>query len=127
MRLFFGYIWFRISKVYRKEDKVGVAGSSFLAFAQALLIAEITISLIRHLFGPDSVRLYAKQFGYLTIALMLILIFVNHNLYQTRYDFYHSRWQLETNIESFLKGLFVILFLLLPIVIAILNVDLIMK
>lgn len=125
--MIFGYIWFRISKVYRKEDKDGFTGSSFLAFAQALLIAEASISMINHLFGLDSVRLYSRQLGYSAIALMLILIIVNHKLYQTLYDFYHRRWELETKIESFLKGLFVIIFLLLPILIAILNVDLIMK
>ena len=127
MKRLFGYVWFRISKVYRRDDKIGITGSGFLAFAQALLLVEVAIPILRFFYGPDSVQLMARELSYITIGIMLLLAVVNHGLYSQKYDFYYARWQQETKVESAIKGILVLMFLLLPIFIAIINIDIDVK
>ena len=58
---------------------------------------------------------------------MLLFAVVNHGLYSQKYDFYYARWQQETKVESAIKGILVLMFLLLPIFIAIINIDIDVK
>jgi hypothetical protein len=117
MNFFFGYIWFRISKVYRKEDKIGITGSGFLAFSQSIILDKISFYLIEYFGGKECVLSYAKKLTYVSVPLILLMIFVNHRLYSARYDHFDGLYKSESRLKSMTKGALVILFLLIPLII----------
>jgi hypothetical protein len=116
MNFFFGYIWFRISKVYRKEDKIGITGSGFLAFVQSVVIMFIVMSIIKSTIGQDYLSLHGRELGYACVVVILVMIAVNHKLYSSRYDFFDELYKMESKAKSIIKGFLVILFLLAPII-----------
>ena len=117
MNFFFEYIWFRISKVYRKEDTDGITGSGFLALSQAIFIGDLNY-VIMYWFGFESfIKNHSSQFAIAEMGLMLGLIVINHVRYRKRYNEYSEFYKMEPRTRSVIKGFFVVLFLVTPFII----------
>ena len=117
MNFFFEYIWYRVSRVYRKEDKIGITGSGFLAFAQSLAIMILIMRLLKGTLEQDFVSANAKELGYASLLLIFLMIFVNHTLYSKKYDFFDQIYKAESKAKSILKGILVIFSLMFPFII----------
>lgn len=115
MNFLFGYIWFRISKVYRKEDKIGITGSGFLGFLQSIIIMEALEYLFKLFLSQEFFSLHSKQLGYTQVFLFLLQTYINHKLYSNRYDEFYEKWKKESRLESVIKGILVIIALVVPL------------
>jgi hypothetical protein len=122
MNFFFGYMWFRISKVYRKEDKIGITGSGFLALSQILLFMQAALWVLRPSIGQEYLSLNSKHLGYFGVGLILAMMLINHKLYSNRYDEFYEQWKKESRPVSIIKGLLIIAFLLSPFAIGMLTI-----
>jgi len=117
MNFFFEYVWFRISRVYRKEDKIGITGSGFLAFSQSVILDKIGFYLIEYFAGRQYLLVYVEKLTYLAVPFILLVTFINHRLYSGRYDQFNELYKAESKPKSILKGSLVIFFLLIPFLI----------
>jgi hypothetical protein len=117
MNFFFGYVWFRISKVYRKEDKIGITGSGFLAFSQSIILDKVSFYLIEHFAGKEYLLIYTRNLTYISVPFILLMIFINHKLYSHRFNQFNEIYKLESQSKSIIKGYLLILYLLIPMII----------
>ncbi len=79
-------------------------------------MAIITTPIFKYFLTKNELASHAKQFGWVAGLLALVLYFLNYRKYDGKYDNYLLQWKDESPNKRFVKGIFVILSLSLPLI-----------
>jgi hypothetical protein len=114
---FFDYIYYRITQFFFKRDgRTGFTGIAFISLLQTLSVAVVVLEISKQLLTADTRALFSKQFGYLGAGIALFSMVYNYKKYNGKYNKYRFHWKDETKETRILKGFYIFLSFLLPIV-----------
>jgi hypothetical protein len=111
----FDYIYYRLTKFYFKWDgSTGITAVIGVSMIQTLLLADVTIVMIRLIWEGADYKPYSKVIANSFVAILFLFIIINNWKYNGNYDKFCLLWKHESRNIKLVKGLLVIFSLILP-------------
>lgn len=118
MNFFFDYIYYRVTQVYFKWDG-RTGGTAIAAITLFQLITLMDLFLLINRFVNDTNIRYGHPIErWIFIAVAVALLIFNYKKYNKSYNKYRYYWKDESKVKRFYKGIFVIISLMAPWLIA---------
>jgi hypothetical protein len=116
----FDYMYYRISKVYKKRDgEIDITALLGISLFLCLLIFVPTLIILQNNYGLDFLRYNKSTILTIFIPLQILLLIMVYIRYKKIDNKLVEKWKNEKEPNKSLKGLLVIIALLLPIIILI--------
>ena len=115
MKNFFGYIYYRVNKVYFKWD--GRRGfTSLLAVSMIQIMWPfILFALVsKFIWLPGELSSYKQEIKIFVLAIFAIIIFVNYLVYDQTFHLYRRKFSAEDQKKAVTRGVGIVLLLVLP-------------
>ena len=115
MKEFFGYIYYRLNKVYFKWDgRRGITSILAISMIQFIwpFIALLLVS--RFAFTPSELAPFKSEVKYAACIIFIMLYFFNYKVYSQNYNAYKNKWRNEGMKQKKQRGVGIILLLALP-------------
>lgn len=118
MKFFFDYIYYRITQFYFKWDgRTGITAIVAICMIELMLLTDITLLVFRLVNGKNERQMYPGE-KWLFVAAYIGLFIYNYRKYNKTYTKYRQYWKDESRGKRIYKGLFVILSLVIPWILA---------
>jgi hypothetical protein len=120
IKTLFEYMYYRITKAYSKrEGNVGITAIISISLCQTLFIVVIIFSIMRLFLHRTETVQYTKLATTLVVGLNILIDIWNYSKYKNKFDEYEKRWGNENSSKRRLRGIFIVIVLFLPLIIAI--------
>lgn len=116
----FDYLYYRVSSHFFKRDGLEAFTALMIISVIQSLLFGIVLFLILRATGIDSlVKPHSKTFAFIYTLASSPLYFMNKKVYDGKYLFFRQKWRnLETKKTRFYRGILVLLFILLPVILS---------
>ena len=112
----FDNLFYRMTRLFFKYDgKEGFSAIGYLSMVQLVWALVCFFELKRALTGTTRLEAWQGANGRVVLVVpVVVLLYLNHRRYRHAYERLHSRWQNETELQGFLRGLGALVLFLSP-------------
>lgn len=124
----FDYIYYRSSLTYRFfKDDGNLSPTLVVVAIKGIFAIDIGVLALKIFTNQDFIDRTASARTSVTIAVVLLILYLDYNRYKDKFELLHEKWKDESKIQRVLKGFLVFLTFMAPwipfIVMSVINID----